>query len=324
MNDDQIDLAHGYALGILDADEQQAVQRLRASSATEVNRDFEDLVRQTRETLTAISFATIVTPPAALRERLLTQIASGRPDDAEQTVQFQRIDPTAFHEQEPQPFPDSQSFQDPQPHRVLPPSDTDNRTNGAAYFDTAGPASFDTAGPASFDTAGPASFDTAGPVSMDRYREAKKKQPRWKLAAGSMAAAIALLAGGVFIGSQFTGSTSTSTADQVIAAGDVRAANFPVAAGGNATAVFSKSKDAAILLMDNVAPPTDGKVFQMWFITGNNAPVSAGILDAAQVSPASSTVVKGLGNASKLALTVEPSGGSAQPTTTPFIALDLA
>lgn len=281
MNDDQIDLAHGYALGILEADEQRAVAQLRSDAS--FNDDFDTLVRQTRETLTAVGFATVATPPPGLRERLLAQIAADRPDDAEQTVQFQRIDPQAFaHEPPPQSRYGTRDWDENPSSDDVPP---------------------------------------VAPISMAQHREAKKT-PRWRLAAGSIAAAVALLAGGIFIGNQFGG--DPSLAEQVVAAGDVRAASYPVADGGTATAIFSKEKDAAVLLMDKVAPPKDGSVYQMWFITGNESPVSAGLLDAAQVAPGASNVVQGLGTAGTLALTVEPSGGSTQPTTTPFIALDIA
>ena len=254
-----MDLAYGYALGILDADEQREVERLRAGLDPRALDEFEVLVRQTRETLAAVGSATVATPSPGLRQRVLDSVAM----------------------------------------------------DGAARLDGAG----------SLDDR---SFDgvEAQPISLSERRE--KKAARWKVAGASIAAAVALLAGGVFIGHQFTGASSTSTADQVVAAADVRAANFPVAAGGNATAVFSKDKDAAILFLDGVAPPKTGSVYQMWFIEGTNAPVSAGIIDAAQVTPGSSTVVRGLGNAGTLALSVEPSGGSPQPTTSPFVALDLA
>jgi anti-sigma-K factor RskA len=61
----------------------------------------------------------------------------------------------------------------------------------------------------------------------------------------------------------------------------------------------------------------------MWLIN-DAGPHSAGTMDAAAVAPSTTAVLPDLDGSSTLAFTIEPPGGSAQPTTEPFAALSLA
>jgi anti-sigma-K factor RskA len=74
--------------------------------------------------------------------------------------------------------------------------------------------------------------------------------------------------------------------------------------------------------MNNVAPPAPGTVYQMWLIN-NNVPTSAGTMDAKNIAPSTTAVLPDLGGSQMLAFTVEPPGGSAEPTTAPFAKLPL-
>ncbi|MBP1162843.1 anti-sigma-K factor RskA [Rhodococcus sp. PvR044] len=245
MDDDQIDLAHAYALDALDADQRRAVEQLLATSDDNLRVEFEAVVRQGRETMAATAAAYATPPPAHIRERLLTQIA-----------------------REPRLGP------------------------GRA----------------------------AAPVSLTDRRRAT---PRWRLV-GAAAAAVALLAGGVFIGQQLRETTPPQpVAAQVMSAPDVRTSSTEVPGGGSATAVYSRSTDAAVLMMNDVTPPASDSVYQMWLFAGTGAPVSAGMMAPDQVSPSTVAVLDDLDGASLLAFTVEPAGGSEQPTTDVFASLPL-
>ncbi|MGW6377152.1 anti-sigma factor [Rhodococcus sp. NPDC055112] len=159
----------------------------------------------------------------------------------------------------------------------------------------------------------------AAPVSLaDRRRT-----PRWRLV-GAAAAAVALLGGGVVIGQQLREPTREQPmAAQVMSAPDVRTSSTAVPGGGSATAVYSRSTDAAVLMMNDVTPPAPESVYQMWLIAGTGAPVSAGMMAPDQVSPSTVAVLDDLDGASLLAFTVEPAGGSEQPTTDVFASLPL-
>jgi len=45
-----------------------------------------------------------------------------------------------------------------------------------------------------------------------------------------------------------------------------RTVSGPIPSGGTATVVFSREKNAGVLVMNNVAPPAPGTVYQMWLI----------------------------------------------------------
>jgi len=77
-----------------------------------------------------------------------------------------------------------------------------------------------------------------------------------------------------------------------------------------------------VLVMNNVAPPAPGTVYQMWLIN-DKGPKSAGTMDAKNVAPSTTAVLPDLGDSQVLAFTVEPPGGSAQPTSAPFAKLPL-
>ena len=106
-----------------------------------------------------------------------------------------------------------------------------------------------------------------------------------------------------------------------MAAPDVRSVSADLA-GGKATVVFSRDRNAGMLLMNNVPPPSQGTVYQMWLV-GDKGPVSAGTMDTAAVTPSTTHMFSDLGNSSVLAFTVEPGNGSPQPTGKIFAKLSL-
>jgi len=80
------------------------------------------------------------------------------------------------------------------------------------------------------------------------------------------------------------------------------------------------SMDRGVVFIGANLPHLDaGKIFELWVLPVNGKPVPAGIFqgqpDATAVFVRPGPVV----NASAIAVTVEPEGGSDQPTTTPFV-----
>ena len=70
-------------------------------------------------------------------------------------------------------------------------------------------------------------------------------------------------------------------------------------------------------------PPQPGTVYQMWLVDADGAH-SAGTMDAGAVAPSTTAVIPDLGSSNALAFTVEPPGGSPQPTSPVFAELPLA
>lgn len=102
-------------------------------------------------------------------------------------------------------------------------------------------------------------------------------------------------------------------AEQVLAAPDVRTVSGRLPTGGTATVVFSRDRNAGVLVMNNVPPPSPGTVYQMWLL-GAKGPQSAGTMDTKAVAPSTTAVIPDLGNSQALAFTVEPGAGSTRPT----------
>jgi hypothetical protein len=117
-------------------------------------------------------------------------------------------------------------------------------------------------------------------------------------------------------------SAPTPTAARVLEAADVRTAAAAIPSGGVATLVYSRDTNAGVLVMNNVAPPPPGSVYQMWLLDGGT-PRSAGTMSTAAVRPSTTAVLTDLGNTNALAFTVEPGQGSAQPTGQIFAKLSL-
>ncbi|HOB48419.1 MAG TPA: anti-sigma factor [Mycobacterium sp.] len=141
-------------------------------------------------------------------------------------------------------------------------------------------------------------------------RRASRRRTAWLSAAA--AAVIGLGALGVGL-SLRPPEPQQTTAQQVFSAPDVHTVSGAIPAGGTATVVFSRDRNAGVLVMNDVPPPSPGTVYQMWLVSDSGA-TSAGTMDAAAVAPSTTAVLSNLGNSTKLAFTVEPGTGSTTPT----------
>ncbi|RUP01988.1 MAG: anti-sigma factor [Mycobacterium sp.] len=135
---------------------------------------------------------------------------------------------------------------------------------------------------------------------------------RWRTAVFAAAAAVAVGLGAFGLGVVVRPSPTQTVAEQVLTAPDVRTVSGPLGAG-TATVVFSRDRNAGVLVMNNVPPPSPGTVYQMWLL-GANGPTSAGTMGTAAVSPSTRATLDNLGSSTALAFTVEPGTGSTQPT----------
>lgn len=149
-------------------------------------------------------------------------------------------------------------------------------------------------------------------LSAARQRREARRRPaglrNWLI---GVAAAAVIALGGVGIGAYVANQNDPFR--QVIEAQDARQATVDVSGGGTATVSISPSRDALVVRMKDVPPPPAGKVYQMWLIPKDGStPVSEGLMDAEALSKPA--LVKGIGSAASLGITVEPVGGSATPT----------
>jgi len=163
------------------------------------------------------------------------------------------------------------------------------------------------------------------PASTPSTPPAPPAGRRWRTAVLSAAAAVLIGLTAVGVGSALRPAAppSQSTAQQVFTASDVHTVFGAIPAGGTATVVFSRERNAGVLVMNDVPPPAPGTVYQMWLVSPSGDS-SAGTMDAKAVAPSTTAVLENLGNSTKLMFTVEPGTGSTKPTGTVIAELPLS
>ena len=85
--------------------------------------------------------------------------------------------------------------------------------------------------------------------------------------------------------------------------------------GGNVRVVASKSQDAAVVLGESLPALDDDQIYQVWHME-DGKPTSVGLLGHGP----DMLYVPSIKGAEAYAVSVEPSGGSPQPTTEPIAA----
>ncbi|GHD17626.1 hypothetical protein GCM10010313_47160 [Streptomyces violarus] len=102
----------------------------------------------------------------------------------------------------------------------------------------------------------------------------------------------------------------------VVTAPDATISTKKLADGGTASVVASRAENRSAVFASGLPPLTDDRIYQLWYAqSGQFRP--AGLLSTADGGHAE--VLEGrLGGATAVCLTVEPAGGSRQPTTHPL------
>ncbi|MBF4619107.1 anti-sigma factor [Clavibacter sp. VKM Ac-2873] len=181
----------------------------------------------------------------------------------------------------------------------------------------------------------PAASTGTGPVapSASAPRErlgsaSARASDRWFRRPGALigvaAAAVVLVVGGVVVGTNVGGPGTSQTPvasayEQVTTASDVVIDKRDVVGGGTATVYFSPSEAKTAVVLNDASPVPEGHVLQMWYVSASG-PVSAGVMPSADGT--GHAVLEGSYTpGDTVAITVEPEGGSEQPTTEPIVAV---
>ncbi|MGK5449888.1 anti-sigma factor domain-containing protein [Streptomyces radiopugnans] len=147
-----------------------------------------------------------------------------------------------------------------------------------------------------------------------------RRLPRLALAAS---VASALVLGGVAAWQYERARDARQRADELtrlLAAPDALLAAGELPGGGSATVVVSRSRDRAAFLASRLPEPPAGKVYQLWF-DDDGAMRPAGVVEASGGRAA--VVMDGpVAGADGMGVTVEPQGGSAQPTSEPLAVME--
>jgi anti-sigma-K factor RskA len=108
----------------------------------------------------------------------------------------------------------------------------------------------------------------------------------------------------------------------VLAAPDARNAAADVEGGGQASVVASETRGEVVLITNNLPELSPDQTYQLWLIATDEI-TSAGVVDVPDSGDVTYLTAGDLGGVTTIALSVEPLGGSEQPTTTPVWAAEL-
>jgi anti-sigma-K factor RskA len=152
-----------------------------------------------------------------------------------------------------------------------------------------------------------------------RRRRLGRRLPR-PIAVAAMAAAIIVLAV-LQVGTrhQLQQAQSTNQAiASVLSASDARIQLGSSTVGGTVTAVFSKHDREAVITASGMPTPGDARVYQLWVMRGTSAR-SVGLLPGSSAGATAPVLADDVQPGDQLAITIEPAGGTRQPTTNPIV-----
>lgn len=153
--------------------------------------------------------------------------------------------------------------------------------------------------------------DLTGPSSA----AAARSHRGWWVAA----AAVVAIGAGTWVTSQVLEGQDPAT--RIVQASDAQEFD---AAEGDLTVIASAEQDAAVLrLPDDLGPPPQGRVYQAWYVGADGSARSAGLLTEEVLKDGEAVLDGELRGAAAVGVTVEPEGGSSQPTSEPFAVVPL-
>lgn len=145
---------------------------------------------------------------------------------------------------------------------------------------------------------------------------------RFRRALPRLAVAAALLVGGFGVGGYVMEhqraedlNVRNVAISTVLGAEDAATQTKTFSDGGTVRMVASASNDSAVVVAHGLTAPADEKVYQLWMID-DTGPHSQGTFTTSDTM-----IMQGLGTADRIAVTIEPAGGSEQPTTAPIATL---
>jgi anti-sigma-K factor RskA len=180
------------------------------------------------------------------------------------------------------------------------------------------------------------------PVSEQPNRPARaggraesKARARWFTRAvgilAAAAAAVALFIGGGLVGNAISGNQTGDSVQasaaaalvEITAAGDGARATVSLGDGGTATLVWSNSLGRSAVLLDGLPSLPSDKIYEAWYMNSTGA-AAAGTFQASGDGTTLHVLDGTMAAGDQVGVTVEPAGGSSQPTTTPLVTLHSA
>jgi anti-sigma-K factor RskA len=148
--------------------------------------------------------------------------------------------------------------------------------------------------------------------SLGERRTLRRALPRLAMAAAFMIGAVGV--GGYVVERDNAQQEHAQNVaiSRVLGAEDVSTQAKSFDAGGSVKMYSSAAADSAVIIAKGLPSPGEGKVYQVWMID-QAGPTSQGTFrDGGQM------IMHGVSGADRVAVTVEPAGGSKQPTSAPI------
>lgn len=152
-------------------------------------------------------------------------------------------------------------------------------------------------------------------AELDRHRRLRRVLPRLVVAAVFALGAVS--AGGFAIerGNARDTRVASESISSVLAAPDASTKARAFSGGGNVRLVSSAARDVAVIAANDLPALEKGGVYQVWLIQGATA------RSQGTFATNGTMIMRDLKHADHVAVTVEPRGGSTEPTTAAVISL---
>jgi anti-sigma-K factor RskA len=163
-------------------------------------------------------------------------------------------------------------------------------------------------------------------LPLEPHLADRRRRPfgrRFTAAIAAAAAAAALVVGGL-AWHPWTGSqpATTSAVQQVLHAPDAHR-YVKHLDSATATVIFSPREGKSVLQARHMPPAPAGHTYQLWYMTASGSATGAGFLTPSGTGTSTVLLNGDADHAALVGITVEPAGGSPQPTTKPIMTVKL-
>ena len=145
-----------------------------------------------------------------------------------------------------------------------------------------------------------------------------ERRRRFSIAVGAVAAALILVIGGVMVGRVTAPEEKApvSALEQqtmaILGSADMQLQRDSLSDGGSVIVATSREVNQAVVIAEGLPPTPPGQTYQMWLLGEGHDPTSVGTMGAEPVRQA--VPITDLIGSDRIAVTIEPEGGSPQPT----------
>lgn len=159
-----------------------------------------------------------------------------------------------------------------------------------------------------------------GPDEPEAYYDAEPPEQTYtRRNLLGLAASVLAVAGAGAVGyDQYTDARNLRRERDRVAAvlneSDARTTRGAIKGGGRATIVRSRRRDEAVLVVAGLPAAATGREYQLWFIQGETPARSLGLLGRTPEPSDTRVIAGGIARATAFGLSIEPTGGSPQPT----------